>query len=194
MSERRDARLRAAALAVTGLSAGLALIAILFGRLNLDAAASLATTAFDPNYTTSFLIWTAAAIAILRYRLYDIDVLINRTIVYGAVSAMLAATYIAAVVLLQTLLRSVTEGSEVAVALSTLLVVVLFQPIRSCTQDAVNRRFYRARYDAARTIDAFSAPLRGEVELDNVRADLLDVVNSTVRPAHASVWLRGTPR
>jgi hypothetical protein len=149
---------------------------------------------FRPFTLAPILIPIAAAIGILRYRLYDIDVLINRTIVYGAVSATLAATYIAAVVLLQALLRPVTGGSDVAVALSTLLVVALFQPIRRRAQDAVDRRFYRARYDAARTIDAFIARLRDEVELDNVRADLLDVVNATVHPVYAGMWLRGDRR
>ena len=149
---------------------------------------------FRPFTLSPILIPIAAAIAILRYHLYDIDVLINRTLVYGAVSATLAATYIAAVVLLQAVLRPVTGGSEFAVALSTLLVVALFQPIRSRTQDAVDRRFYRARYDAARTIDAFSARLRGDVELDSVRADLIAVIYDTIHPAHASVWLRSRRR
>jgi hypothetical protein len=145
---------------------------------------------FQPFTLAPLLIPIAAAIAILRYRLYDIDLVIERTLVYGAVSATLAATYIAAVVLLQALLRPVTGGSEVAIALSTLLVVALFQPIRRRAQDAVDRRFYRARYDAARTIDAFSARLRGDVELDSVRADLIAVIHETIHPAHASVWLR----
>jgi len=132
----------------------------------------------------------AIGFAILRYRLYDIDVLINRTLVYGAVSATLAATYAVAVIVLQSVLRPLTGGSEFAVALSTLLVVALFQPIRARAQSAVDRRFYRARYDAARTIDAFSVRLRGDVELDSVRADLIRVVHETIHPAHASLWLR----
>ncbi len=132
-----------------------------------------------------------AALAILRYRLYDIELVIERTLVYGAVTVTLGATYVATVVVLQGLLRPLTGGSEVAVALSTLLVVALFQPIRRRAQDAVDRRFYRARYDAARTVNAFVTRLRDEVELDSVRADLLEVVNSTVHPAHASIWLRG---
>jgi hypothetical protein len=140
------------------------------------------------------LIPIAAAVAILRYRLFDIDVVIERTLVYGAVSATLGATYITAVVLLQGLLRPVTGGSEFAVAMSTLLVVALFQPIRSRAQDAVDRRFYRARYDAARTIDAFSVRLRSDVELDSVREDLIAVIHDTMHPAHASVWLRGDGR
>lgn len=132
----------------------------------------------------------AIGIAILRYRLYEIDVVIRRTLVYGAVSVALVATYLVAVVLLQTALRSLTSGSELAVAGSTLLVVALFQPLRTRVQDTVDRRFYRSRYDAARTLDAFGLRLRDEVDLDALRHELLGVVRDTMEPAQASVWLR----
>jgi len=139
----------------------------------------------------------ATAIAILRYRLYDIDVLINRTLVYGAMSAVLAATYVVAILTFEALLSAFTAGSELAVALSTLAVVAAFAPVRSAIQRFVDRRFYRARYDAGRTLDAFSVRLRDQVALDSVRATLLDAVGDTVQPASASVWLRpaaGTER
>ena len=132
----------------------------------------------------------AVAVAILRYRLYDIDVLINRTIVYGALSALLAATYFAAVLGLGTLLRPLAARSELAVAGSTLAVVILFAPLRSRLQRIVDERFYRSRYDAALTLDQLAARLRNEVDLDEVRADLLGAVDDTFRPAHASLWLR----
>jgi len=135
----------------------------------------------------------AAGVAILRYRLYDIDVLINRVLIYGVVSAVLISTYAAGVIVFQALLRPITGGSDLAVAGSTLIVVALFQPIRRRVQDLIDRRFYRARYDAVRTLDTFAARLRNKVELDAVRTDLLGAVTETVRPAHASVWLRERP-
>jgi hypothetical protein len=137
------------------------------------------------------LIPVSVAIAILRYRLYDIDLLINRTLVYAVTTGTIALTFFAGIVVLQALLRPFTNGSEVAVAVATLVSFALFQPIRSRVQDGVDRRFYRSRYDATRTLDAFSVRLRGEVDLDAVRAGLIDAVHGTVQPTHASVWLRG---
>jgi len=137
---------------------------------------------------------TAISIALMRYRLYDIDVLINRTLVYGVLSAMLVAVYAVIVVALQAVLRPLTGGSELAVAASTLAVVALVQPLRGRIQNAVDRRFYRSRYDAMRTLDIFTARLRDEVDLGAVRADLLNVIDDTMRPAHASVWLREARR
>ena len=132
----------------------------------------------------------AAGVAILRYRLYDIDLLINRTIVYGALSAVLAATYFLAALAFAALLRPITAGSELAVALSTLAVVALFAPARARIQRGVDRRFYRSRYDSERTLDSFSVRLRDEVDLEAVRAELLNAVTVTVHPANASIWLR----
>jgi hypothetical protein len=137
-----------------------------------------------------FALPVCMAIAILRYRLYDIDVLINRALVYGATTAGIAAAFFAGIILLQALLRPITGGSEAAVAVSTLACLALFQPLRRRVQDAVDRRFYRSRYDAARTLDAFSVRLRDEVDLDAVRGELVAAVRDTVQPAHASVWLR----
>jgi len=136
----------------------------------------------------------AAAVAILRYRLYDIDVLINRTLVYGALSALLAATYFGAVVVLSALLRPFAAESELAVAGSTLAVVILFAPLRSRIQRLVDERFYRSKYDAARTLDAFAARLRDQVDLDALEREVLGVVGRTVQPAHAALWLRERPR
>ena len=132
-------------------------------------------------------------VAVLRYRLYEIDAVINRAIVYGATTALIAVAFFAGIVVLQAILRPLTNGSEISVAVSTLASVALAQPLRARMQAVVDRRFYRSRYDAALTLDAFSDRLREEVDLDAVRADLVDAVRATVQPTHASVWLRERP-
>jgi len=132
----------------------------------------------------------ASGIAMLRYRLFDVDLLVRRTLVYGALTALLTGIYSLVVILAQALLRPITSGTEVAVAASTLATLALLQPLRRGVQQAVDRRFYRSRYDTARSLDSFSTRLRDEVDLDAVRAHLLDVVHATVHPAYAGVWLR----
>jgi len=128
----------------------------------------------------------AAGAAILRYRLFDIDVVINRTLVYGALTAALGATYLALVLLLGLTLGT----SNLAIAISTLAVAALFRPARARIQAAVDRRFYRRRYDAALTLESFGARLRDELDLETLGADLRDVVSETVQPASVSLWLR----
>jgi hypothetical protein len=131
-------------------------------------------------------------IAVLRHRLFEIDVLINRALVYGATTAAIAAAFFGGIVVLEAALRPVTGGSELAVAASTLLCFGLFQPLRRRIQRGVDRSFYRGRYDAERTLDEFGVRLRDEVDLDAVRGELLDAVGATLSPAQASVWLRET--
>ncbi len=137
----------------------------------------------------------AVGIAVLRYRLYDIDVVINRTLVYGALTATLALVYVGSVAGLQRLLSPVVgEGNNLAIVASTLLIAALFGPLRRRVQGFIDRRFYRRKYDAGRVVADFSERLRDETDLKALSDDLASVVGEALQPAHVSVWLRAPER
>jgi PAS domain S-box-containing protein len=137
----------------------------------------------------------AVGIAILRYRLYNIDLLLNRTLVYGALTAVLAAVYFGIIVLFQALFRAFTgQESQLAVVVSTLAIAALFTPLRLRIQSFIDRRFYRRKYDARKTLEAFSAKLRTETDLDALSSDLIEVIRETMQPTRVSLWLKSPER
>jgi hypothetical protein len=140
-----------------------------------------------------FPIIFAAGYAILRYRLYDIDIIINRTLVYGSLTATLALVYFGGVATTQTVFRVITGQPtlpQLAVVVSTLAIAALFTPLRRRIQAFIDRLFYRNKYDAAKTLEAFSAKLRDETDLDELNNNLVSVVSETMQPDHISLWLR----
>jgi hypothetical protein len=174
--------------AAVGFALGVILV-LLSGVLNTP-------TWFDRTANAVFLVSSegiivAIGIAILRYRLYDIDIIINRTLVYGSLTVALVALYFGGVVSLQRLFVLLTgERSTLAVVTSTLLIAALFNPLRGRIQSFMDRRFYRSKYDARKTLEAFSAKLRDETDLEALSGDLVGVVGETMQPAHVTLWLR----
>ncbi len=146
-------------------------------------------------YLSLLFIPLSMAFSILRYRLYDIDLLINRTLVYGMLTGALALVYLGSVVLLQSLFRPLFgQGNDLAIVISTLAIAALFLPLRRRIQSFIDRRFYRRRYDAVKTLQAFSSTVRDEVDLNRLVDKLVEVVEETVQPAHVSLWLREPER
>jgi hypothetical protein len=145
---------------------------------------------FITGFAGLMLVPVAVAIAILRYRLYEIDRVISKTLVYGLVTVVLGAAYVALVLAGQAVSSSFAGGSNLAIAVSTLIVAALFLPLRGRVQRLVDRRFYRRRYDAQRTLDAIGTRLREQIDLDGLCADLEAVVTETMQPAHVGLWLR----
>jgi hypothetical protein len=167
--------------------------------------AYVASNLFGSNLGNVIGFWTAitaflalpvfTAFAILKYRLYDIDILINRTLVYGSLTAMLVAVYFSVIVLSQRVFVVFTgQESTLAVVASTLLIAALFNPLRRGIQSFIDRRFYRRKYDARKTLEEFSAKLRNETDLEALNDDLVGVVRETMQPAHVSLWLPSEAR
>ncbi len=167
-------------------------LSLLYGVFSLPPKGPFADLIiFTATYCLMLLIPLSIGFAILRSRLWDIDILINRTLVYGALTGTLVLLYVGLVIGLQALLRGIiSQDNSVAIVISTLAIYVLFQPLRHRIQRIIDRRFYRSKYDAAKIIANFGSTLRDEVDLNTLREHLVAVVQETMQPAHVSLWLR----
>ena len=182
--ERLQLRWIATAVSATGVIWIALIVAITLGNSRIADffwGAAILSISFIP---------TGIGIAVMRYRLYEIDRVISRTLVYAALTLVLGASYVGLVLAGQAVFSSFAGGSNLAIAASTLVVAALFLPVRSRVQSFVDRRFYRRRYDAQRTLEGFGARLREQIDLSTLEHDLRGVVTETMQPAHASVWLR----
>ncbi len=184
-------------LAFAALILGLGLSTFLIPGIVPEAtggAAPLWQNLLEDAVTLSFAgVAVAVGIAILRYRLYEIDIVINRTLVYGALTVLLAVVYFGGVSATEAIFRTLTgqeEQPQLAIVVSTLVIAALFNPLRRRIQAFIDRRFYRKKYDAAKTLEAFLAKLRDETNLDSLSDDLVGVVRETMQPSHVSLWLR----
>jgi len=175
------------------------LLVLIQGILQAAAPGSNAANAWYQLFNGPFwlLLWTilllSMSIPILRYRLWDIDVIINRTLVYGSLTVLLVALYVSLILVLQALVRAVTSSlseQPVVIVGSTLVIAAIFHPLRRRLQAIIDRRFYRCKYDAAKITAAFNSTLRNKVDLDQLREQLLAVVQETMQPSHVSLWVR----
>ena len=149
------------------------------------------TAGFGMMWPIIMIFPISIVVSILRYRLWDIDLVINRALVYGVLTVTLVGAYFGGVVLLQMAFRGVTDqGGSVAIVISTLAISALFMPLRRGVQNTIDRRFYRRKYDAALTLEAFSATARDEVDINKVTNELVAVVEEAMQPANVSLWLR----
>jgi hypothetical protein len=172
------------------LAGGVTIVGFLGGLFLIDLVGWLSTALIVVGFGGFLSMPVAVAIAILRYRLYEIDRLVSRTLVYGALTVVLGAAYLGLVLAGQALFSSFAGGSNLAIAVSTLVVAALFLPVRSRVQRLVDRRFYRRRYDAQRTLEAFGTRLREQVDLETLDVELRRAVDETMKPTHVSIWLR----
>jgi hypothetical protein len=180
--------------AIVGVFVG-SFAAVVFGEVSRPGAPRVLYAIFEltVNNFSLLLIPLSIGIAILRYRLWDIDIIINRTLVYGTLTAMLALVYFGGVTATHAIFQRLTgqeQQPQLAVVVSTLVIAALFMPLRRRIQGFIDRRFYRRKYDARKTLEAFSAKLSHETDLDALRSDLVNVISETMQPAHVSLWLR----
>jgi hypothetical protein len=174
---------------VVGLMAPALAVGLILGGYSTGPLGAISTAAWAIVTLGLGLLPAAVGLAVLRYRLYSIDVVIRRTIVYGPLALLLGGAYICSILLLSTVFAPITRGNSVAVAASTLLVAGLFQPVRRRIQAGVDRRFYRSRYDAARELAGLSRQLVSEMDLDGVRRGVVEMIDRTLQPASVAVWL-----
>jgi len=180
--------------AIVGVFVG-SFAAVIFGEVSRPGAPRVLYALFEltVNNFSLLLIPLTIGIAILRYQLWDIDIIINRTLVYGTLTAMLALVYFGGVTATHAIFQRFTsqeQQPQVAIVVSTLVIAALFMPLRRLIQGFIDRSFYRKKYDARKTLEAFSAQLRNETDLDTLSDDLVGVVRETMQPAHVSLWLR----
>jgi hypothetical protein len=177
---------------LSGLIFGFGLLTGMLAASTFGLTGVIGATAFDVGGAVAYTVMgLMLGIAITRYHLFDIDVIIRRTLIYSVLTALLALTYFGSVLAMQGLLRGVTrDDSPVVIVLSTLLIAAMAAPLRARVQRGIDRRFYRRKYDAARTLANFATTARDEVDLDRLSARLVDVVKDTMQPEHASLWIR----
>ncbi|HZJ51320.1 MAG TPA: hypothetical protein VFF07_10875 [Actinomycetota bacterium] len=177
---------------------GLSFVAIFLAVLAALQIGGIDTPSFEGQVLTNLalvaysLVPISIGFSVLKYRLYDIDVIVNRALVYGSLTTTLGLSYLAIVALLQQLVRPLTGTSDLSIAISTLAVAALFVPLRVRLQTFIDRRFYRGKYNATQTVEAFSARLRDEVDIDSLTIDLLAVVQESMQPRSMSLWLRAS--
>jgi hypothetical protein len=188
--ERQQVKLLAYALAIYAATLG----PIVYLATSSGESSSILNIFFVLQAFAAVFVAVVAGIAILRYRLWDIDIIIRRTLVYGALTLTLGIVYIGCILLSRTLIAPYIGGSELAIVASTLAIAALFNPLRRRIQNLIDKRFYRRKYDAAKVLAAFGATVRDETDLERLTAAMLKVVDETMQPTHANLWIKGPKR